>query len=863
MSSISPLFEEFSSSKNILNLIETELCDGILQLTQNSNWEEKSNISLKNLLGFPIGKNYPGFFNLVQPSDLTAFLDAVGKISSERGGKINFILRAKHANGKRLHLQLIGQRLNADSPDLLFFIKDQTAKIEQEDLTFQCNLASKIGYWNIDLETQKPYWSRVTRLIHEVPDDFQPDLKTAIDFYKDGHSKELIQRVVKNALEKGEPYDVELILLTYNKEEKWVRAIGLPEFADGKCIRLYGTFQDIHQRKINRLKLQAEQAKFKNAIEGTNLGTWEWNVQTGETVFNERWAEITGYTLAELAPISIETWTKLAHPEDLEVSSKKLQDCFEKKTDFYECEARMKHKNGHWVWVYDRGKVFSWTEDGKPLMMFGTHQDITETKNEIEHQAIFIQQAPTSIAMFNKEMNYLSASSKWIRDYGLNGKKIIGNSFFNTFPKSTQNWQEIFEDSLKGNSRKKDEEKLVYENGEIQWIKWECKPWYNKQGNIGGALMYTQDITKVKETAEQLKISMSAFQRNFENAGIGMAIVSIEGHWKNVNDRLCEMIGYSREELLKLTFQDITHPEDLNADLELLYETIRGERQTYQIEKRYFHKNGEEIHALLSVSAVRDTEDKLLYFISQIIDITDLKHAQAQIEKLLQTSEDQNERLKNFAHIVSHNLRSHSGGMVQLLEFLEIESPEYFQNELVELLKQASDNLKETIEHLTQIVNVNLQSSYPKKAIILYDVVEKTLQSLQMTSQKSDVKLINEVDPALKVMAIPAYLDSIVLNFLTNGIKYQDPDKNSFVKVKTIIHPDTIEIQFEDNGLGIDLERYSNSLFGMYKTFHKHDDSRGVGLYITKNQIEAMGGKIEVESKVRVGTIFKVFLTKN
>ena len=84
MSSISPLFEEFSSSKNILNLIETELCDGILQLTQNSNWEEKSNISLKNLLGFPIGKNYPGFFNLVQPSDLTAFLDAVGKISSER-----------------------------------------------------------------------------------------------------------------------------------------------------------------------------------------------------------------------------------------------------------------------------------------------------------------------------------------------------------------------------------------------------------------------------------------------------------------------------------------------------------------------------------------------------------------------------------------------------------------------------------------------------------------------------------------------------------------------------------------------------------------------------------------------------------
>ena len=120
--------------------------------------------------------------------------------------------------------------------------------------------------------------------------------------------------------------------------------------------------------------------RYKAVLEGTNVGTWEWNVQTGETVFNERWAEIVGYTLEELAPINIDTWIKLAHPEDLEESGRRLNLCFEGKAEFYELEARMKHKDGSWVWVHDRGKVFSWTEDGKPLMMYGTHKDITERK---------------------------------------------------------------------------------------------------------------------------------------------------------------------------------------------------------------------------------------------------------------------------------------------------------------------------------------------------------------------------------------------------------------------------------------------------------------------------------------------------
>ncbi|MCH2023032.1 MAG: PAS domain-containing protein [Saprospiraceae bacterium] len=115
-------------------------------------------------------------------------------------------------------------------------------------------------------------------------------------------------------------------------------------------------------------------------IEGTRIGIWDWNIQTGETFFNARWAEIIGYTIEELSPVSIDTWIKYAHPDDLKESNKRLEDHFNKKVKYYDFQSRMKHKNGNWIWVHDRGKVFEWDEKGNPLRMCGSHIDITEIK---------------------------------------------------------------------------------------------------------------------------------------------------------------------------------------------------------------------------------------------------------------------------------------------------------------------------------------------------------------------------------------------------------------------------------------------------------------------------------------------------
>lgn len=153
---------------------------------------------------------------------------------------------------------------------------------------------------------------------------------------------------------------------------------------------LHSLRQEIHQRHQAEQQLERLSQRLNHIIAGTNVGTWEWNVQTGQTVFNQRWADIIGYSLEELGPTTIDTWMTYAHPDDLEASGAALEQHFRGESEFYDIEARMKHKDGHWVWVHDRGRVYSWSKDGEPEWMAGTHQEITQRKEfeaQIRHMA--------------------------------------------------------------------------------------------------------------------------------------------------------------------------------------------------------------------------------------------------------------------------------------------------------------------------------------------------------------------------------------------------------------------------------------------------------------------------------------------
>ena len=179
----------------------------------------------------------------------------------------------------------------------------------------------------------------------------------------------------------GTPHTRELEVPTQGEGTYWSEITAYPmKDEHGTVAGVVEYVSDITRRKQTESKIIQDRHRLKAILDGTNVGTWEWNAQTGETHFNERWASIIGYTLEEISPVSIETWKRFAHPEDYERSEQALRAHFAGETEFYEVQARMRHKNGNWVWVLDRGKVATWTDDGKPLMVMGTHQDITENK---------------------------------------------------------------------------------------------------------------------------------------------------------------------------------------------------------------------------------------------------------------------------------------------------------------------------------------------------------------------------------------------------------------------------------------------------------------------------------------------------
>ncbi len=225
---------------------------------------------------------------------------------------------------------------------------------------------------------------------------------------------------------------------------------------------------DLVELELRQVRLEEQLARAELAeqrlswvIEGTHIGTWEWHVQTGETVFNERWAEIVGYTLNELAPVSIDTWTGLAHPDDLEESGRALQAHFDGTTEFYDVRCRMRHKDGHWVWVHDRGRLVSRTPEGEPLLMAGTHADISEQvgaqhalrQSEARLRGLF-ELAPYGIALNDFETGaFLDMNPALLAPTGYSQDEFTGLSYWEVTPEEYAPQEELQLQSMRATGR--------------------------------------------------------------------------------------------------------------------------------------------------------------------------------------------------------------------------------------------------------------------------------------------------------------------------------------------------------------------------------------------------------------------------
>jgi signal transduction histidine kinase len=238
-----------------------------------------------------------------------------------------------------------------------------------------------------------------------------------------------------------------------------------------------------------------------------------------------------------------------------------------------------------------------------------------------------------------------------------------------------------------------------------------------------------------------------------------------------------------------------------------------------------------------------------------LMDIDQYRENEASLQLLKQ----RNKQLRSFTHILTHNLRNHANNIALLTGFIDIDMLDEDNTGLVIKLKAVSDQLSDTIDHLSESVRVN--ENFMEAGEIDMESHALKVLSLLETEINLHQATIN-TDFTVKQIIFPApYFDSILTNLLSNSIKYSKDNEHAEVLISTYVDDQTKRtvLEYQDNGIGIDLDRYGDQLFGLYKTFSDHPEARGVGLFLVKTQVESQGGFILVESKLGVGTIFRIF----
>jgi PAS domain S-box-containing protein len=355
--------------------------------------------------------------------------------------------------------------------------------------------------------------------------------------------------------------------------------------------------------------------------------------------------------------------------------------------------------------------------------------------------------------------------------------------------------------------------------------------------------------------------SKRLFKNVFDYSAVGVALVSPDGRWLNVNQSICDMLGYSKDDLLKSSFQDITHPDDLAADLAFVNRMLQKEIETYQMEKRYIRKDGATIWVLLSVSLTWQ-EGKPAFFISQLADITAMRQLQMEVEKKNAELEAHIVKINEFNRIVAHNLRGPASTLINMADFLEKSKNEQDRDFLLSKVKDTSLLIIHTLNDLKELLEIQIRQEESSAAYPFKDALHNSLQMLE-NEMKGANALVNVQFGVEDVCFPKAYLDSVFYNLLSNALKYRRAGKAPIIYIGTEAMNGHVILTVRDNGIGIDMQKHGQDIFKYKKVFHKGYDSNGVGLFLTRSQLEANNGKIEVESAVDEGTTFRVYFEKH
>jgi len=653
---------------------------------------------------------------------------------------------------------------------------------------------------------------------------------------------------------------------------------------DGTVLEIRGTplagggfvtvYSDITERDRAERALRESERRFRRTFELAGSGVAHIGLDRRFLRVNPRLCEILGYPEAELLAL---TGRLISHPDDLDVINAQRPALHAGKIDSVRLEKRYLRKNGSVVWVTFT-MVLERDEAGTPLYEIAIFDDITARKqaeealreNEERLRAI-VDSANDGILVYDRDLRVVSGNLAAERIIGLPLAELIGAAGFTSLlPCVREDGAPLRPEDRPTRITVRSGEPLTgvimgikRPGGAITWLSVNTaflrrpgeSEWYGIVSTIG-------DITAERNAEAALRESETRFRQTFEYAEDGIAHVGLDGRFRLVNRRLCEMLGYAEAELLDRSVKEISHPDDRDLSDAPRSRMRDGEVRSVRLDKRYLRRDGAAIWVDLIVALVRDTEGTPRYEIAIFNDITERKHAEAALRAAHEELKRSNSELEQFAYVASHDLQEPLRMVSSYTQLVLRRYGERLDGDAREFMNYVVDGaarMKQLIEDLLAYSRVGTRGK-EFQPVEVEAALRRAITNLRTAMEESSASVTWDPLPAVK--ADDGQLAQLFQNLIGNALKFRSASVPR-IHVSSREDPHEWEFTVADNGIGIE-PQYFERIFMVFQRLHTKGDypGTGIGLAICKKVVERHGGRIWVESRPGEGSVFRFTLPR-
>ncbi|PZD76761.1 response regulator [Mesonia sp. K7] len=663
------------------------------------------------------------------------------------------------------------------------------------------------------------------------------------------------------------PSRIEITGLRKNGDEFPIE-VTLNSIQNHKGLVILIAFRDISRRVHAETNFEAAKHKLQAALDASIVGIWDFDFVQNKLTWDDTMYNLYEISKEEPQEQLYQTWRSRIHKDDVGRIEDLLKEVIKNKTK-YDTDFRIILPDGSLNYIRAKGLVQE-NEAGEAIRVLGTNWNITAQKEfentlqqSINQNKLFIDEAPSAIAMFDTNMVYMAASKKWLEDYHIT-KNVIGKSHYEVFPEIGDDWKKIHQECLQGAVNSCDEAMFEREDGSIQWITWEVKPWYKNENEIGGLLMYTANITQFKESVmERLRLQAMLEQTN-EIALIGSWELDIEKqsiYWSPITKKIHDVEDDYEPNLEEgINFY-------VKKDRPLISQYVQKALETgesFDIEAQIITaKNRKKWVRSIGRTEQVGQKSTRLYGIFQ--DITRLKNYETSLLKAKKQAEVASKSKSEFLANMSHEIRTPLNGIIGFTDLL-IKTPlSKSQAEYLKTVNNSANLLLDVINDILDFSKIEAgKLELHKEKVDMFELCKETIDIIKHQAEEKGLELLLNVDPTINryIDGDPIRLRQILTNLLSNAVKFTDNGEIELSIEKeenTNKNKETFIFKVRDTGVGIAPTKLKK-IFGAFdqedaSTTRKYGGT-GLGLTISNKLLALMDSKLEVTSTLNVGSTF-------